>query len=76
MKLSAKPLTTTTPDPEVCAAVSEMLVALNGILGGLASREVGIRLFESPDGSYGAILSAPGCDPQLVFAPPTPVNDL
>jgi hypothetical protein len=75
MKLKTQPLPAA-PNPEICAAVSEMLVALNGILGGLSSRDVGVRLFEAPDGSYGAILSAPGCDPQLVFAPPTPVNDL
>ena len=66
----------TQPSPEIFAAASEMLVALNGILGGFARRDVGVTLFEAPDGRYGAILSPPETDPVLVFAPPLPSNDL
>ena len=64
------------PNPEMFAAASEMLVALNGILGGFAARDIGVTLFEGPDGRYGAILSAPDKDPVLVFSPPMPVNDI
>ena len=68
--------TTVQPSPDMYAAASEMLVAINGILGGFAKRDVGVRLFEAPDGSYGAILQSPGGDPILVFSPPMPVNDV
>ena len=64
------------PGPEICAAISEMLVALNGILDGFARRDVGIRLCEAPDGSYGAILCSPEGEKFVFFSPPTPVNDL
>ena len=67
---------TAQPSPEVYAAASEMLVAINGILGGFAKRDVGVRLFEAPDGTYGAILQSAGGDPILVFSPPLPVNDI
>lgn len=62
--------------PELFAAASEMLVALNGILGGFARRDVGVTLFEAEDGRYGAILSPPDTDPILIFSPPHPVNDI
>ena len=64
------------PAPEMFAAASEMLVALNGILGGFARRDIGVTLFEGPDGQYGAILSSPDSDPVLVFSPPVPSNDI
>ncbi len=76
MDVSSYQERTALPSAEICAAASEMLVAVNGILGSLARRDIGVRLFEAPDGSYGAILQAPGADPMLVFSPPLPGNDL
>ena len=77
--MNVHPLVTapeTSPGPEICTAVSEMLVALNGILDSFARRDVGIRLCEAPDGSYGAILSSPEGEKFVFFSPPIPVNDL